>query len=489
MIKARRSNPRRPTESTKNTPVNSRWLALLVALPLVPFVLWTNPDPDLWGHLRFGLDMLRDHRLPTADPYSFTQDVPWVNHEWLHELISAGAYRIAGVAGLIILKAALVTGIFAVIGTALDEVALPLKWMVIGFSALVILPLSVTIRPQLWTVLFLAIECRMLTVGCRFWALPFLFAVWANLHGAWIVGAGVLVVHRAASIVYPQQQRRTIVLSVLLSAAATLLTPYGTTLWRSLPEAAQGARDIIEWMPLWTASPLLWIEWLIGIGLVGTGLWRGTVSGPSAIAASVLAIGGLWLVRLTPLSVIANLVIAAPQLARWAPVPARDRYASRWGLVAVWTMVVATLALSLRPSARCLTIEGHWAPDLTAAEVLKTNSGGKLVVPLRWGDYAIWRLAPNLKVSIDGRREVHSEQSTREAFAVETGAAVGLAALERWRPDYVWLGAESMTTKTWLITHGYRIDFDGPRSYVAVRQDLPVLQGSSGVQHRCFPGP
>ena len=139
MIEARRSDLASHVKSPKNAPVNPRWLALFVALPFVPFVLWTNSDPDLWGHLRFGLDILRDHRLPTVDPYSFTQDVSWVNHEWLHELISASTYHVGGVAGMILLKVAIVTATLAVIGRALEEVALPLKWTVIVFSAIVML--------------------------------------------------------------------------------------------------------------------------------------------------------------------------------------------------------------------------------------------------------------------------------------------------------------------------------------------------------------
>jgi hypothetical protein len=61
-------------------------------------------DPDLWGHVRFGLDILRDASIPPSDPYSFTSDRVWVNHEWLAEVITADAFRLAGNPGLIALK-------------------------------------------------------------------------------------------------------------------------------------------------------------------------------------------------------------------------------------------------------------------------------------------------------------------------------------------------------------------------------------------------
>jgi hypothetical protein len=52
-------------------------------------ILPTRADPDLWGNLRFGLDILRTWSLPTADPYSFTSDIPWINHSWFPQVVMA----------------------------------------------------------------------------------------------------------------------------------------------------------------------------------------------------------------------------------------------------------------------------------------------------------------------------------------------------------------------------------------------------------------
>ena len=191
-------------------------------------------DPDLWGHTRFGLDILHN-QLPTIDPYSFTQDVPWVNHEWLHEAISALAYLVAGNAGLIMLKAVLVLTTIALIGTAISAAALPVQWIAMATTIVGLMPLLVTIRPQLWTGLFIAILCKILVAGCGFWLLPFLFLVWRMVHGGWIVGAGVLVVWAATTWLFDRKRLSVRVIGPLLaSAVATLATPYGFTLWRFL---------------------------------------------------------------------------------------------------------------------------------------------------------------------------------------------------------------------------------------------------------------
>src|SRR5215470_5357152 len=85
-------------------------------------------DPDLWGHLRFGLDTIHSGRLSTIDPYSFTQDVPWINHEWLSEALMGAAYTAAGPFGLVFLKAAQLICVFALMVTALRHADYGRRW-------------------------------------------------------------------------------------------------------------------------------------------------------------------------------------------------------------------------------------------------------------------------------------------------------------------------------------------------------------------------
>jgi hypothetical protein len=468
------------------------WLVLVRVLPLALFALATDADPDLWGHLRFGLDILRDRRLTSIDPYSFTQDVPWINHEWLHELISAGAYQLGGTTGLIMLKCLLVAAAIATIGTALAEISLPLQWSGLALAMLGTFPLFVTVRPQLWTVLFLSVECRILTTRRGFLALPILFAFWANLHGGWIVGAAVLALWSMTTLVWEPRTSRAMVITLLVaSVAATLITPYGTTLWRFLAATAHGSRDIVEWMPLWDTPPVFWLPWLLSVALIAACARHQRIPVPDLAVAAALSAGGIWILRMSPLSVVANVVIAGPALARWKPIADRERGTSRWMTVAILTAALDACILAVVPSARCIAIRGDRKPDVTAAETLGLNGAhGRLVTSFGWGEYAIWHLAPSLTVSIDGRREtIYSEQTIRQQLGVEDGSAEGLAYLAATRPEYVWLSAKSTKTQAWLIDNGYRIDLNRAQSYVAVRQDLPVLGPVAIVEGGCFPGP
>src|SRR5262245_34491639 len=97
--------------SLRATPLTLCRVTLWSFLALV--VTTTIADADLWGHLRFGLDMLASKALHTTDPYSFTADRPWVNHEWLSELLMGISYNLFGSTGLGVLKVAAIGVVLA----------------------------------------------------------------------------------------------------------------------------------------------------------------------------------------------------------------------------------------------------------------------------------------------------------------------------------------------------------------------------------------
>ena len=76
----------------------------LVIISLFIFVFSNNMvDPDLWGHLKFGQDILTKLAVPKYDFYSYSSYVAkWIDHEWLSELILYVIFRFTKGAGLII---------------------------------------------------------------------------------------------------------------------------------------------------------------------------------------------------------------------------------------------------------------------------------------------------------------------------------------------------------------------------------------------------
>lgn len=445
-------------------------------------------DPDLWGHLRFGLDTIRDRRLESVDPYSFTSDIPWINHEWLSEVATGAAYLAGGTAGLWLLKTALVAGSFVLLALGLRRVAEPARWRLLTVAMLSTAPIASTLRPQLWTVLFLSVLLVTRTwptirIGILW---PVLFALWANLHGGWIVGLGVLGAS-SAGLLLDRADRRTYLpfwgVSILC-VAATLLTPYGLDLWRFICGTVGLGRDIEEWRAVWERDYSALALWLMVAATVVVTLRRTGWSWTALLPVLMLGIASVKVMRLIGLFGLSAAVLLGT---RW---PDRPRVRLQRAALAI-LLLVALIPASVvsMSSVRCLPITGYWAPDLVAASALSNNHvHGRLMVPFNWGQFAIWHFSPRLKVSMDGRREtVYSAGRLEEQVALDRGDPSIVRFIRDERPEYVWLPLpESAALIPVLQAEGYRQDVQTPRSTILVRRDLEVLVPTTTISG-CFP--
>lgn len=467
--------------------------ALLLALATV-----TTADSDLWGHLRFGLDTIETHTLPSVDPYSFTQDLPWINHEWLSELVMGMAWMIGGSAGLAVLKGALVAVALFLVWRALSRVNLGAQFVIFAAVAASTAPVARTLRPQLWTLLCLTLLCRVLVERrARYW-LPPMFALWANMHGGWVVGLGVLAAWTAAETVVSRRLDIGAIAVAVASLLATLLTPYGWRLWAFLASTVRMGRDITEWQPLWNVPPLDVLPWLMAVAAAAWLIWRSPRDlWPRITVVAMLAYASARVVRIVPLFVAcAAILLADAMAARWPrPVgrPLMDR--SPYDRLAAAVIAIATLAGAgwvATTSMRCIGVETPRAADSEAMRVLRGAPPGRVVTFFDWGEYAIWHVGPAVRVSMDGRREtVYSDARLEEHAAILDGRPDGLATLAAWRPEYVWLPATSARTRDWLVAQGYRIEHASDRSFVAVRPDLPPIAPAPPAPPSataCFPG-
>ena len=164
---------------------------LVIWAVLLSVLSYTVADPDLWGNVRFGVDILNQHGLPAVDPYSFTSDRPWVNHEWLAETGMAAAYLAAGPAGLSILKLLLLVTTFGLIWREIASRGVPpiAQDVLLALCIFGCLTLTKTLRPQTFSLLLftgLLVGLRRIEdgrSGLRWWLLPVVMAIWANLHG------------------------------------------------------------------------------------------------------------------------------------------------------------------------------------------------------------------------------------------------------------------------------------------------------------------
>ena len=438
------------------------------------------------------MDMITDRRVtPALEPYAFTDDKPWINHEWMSELAMGLAYRTGGPMGLMVLKAVLALVMMRLLWGSLAPSSSS-RWGWMALAAWGILPLVWSLRPQIWSGIALVIVCRLLTArrDKAIWFLPVIFAIWVNLHGGWIVGGAVLAAWTLVAWIQRSQARWTLLTAGALCLAATLLNPYGPGMWMFLLETVRVGREhIVEWQPIWTAGVLQIVLWFVPILVIVSSLrGRERPSVPTLFVLLLLAVLAARVTRLGPIFTLATAVLLGSRSKEWngAP-PERQTVLVIIDGLAVAAAVLVGTALGAIP--HCISTAYRNSPDATAAEALRGRSG-RLVTLFGWGEYALWHFGPALQVSIDGRREtIYSDAVIREQLAIADGSAPAAGALVRLAPDYVWLPSRSVVTANWLKNHGYVEDVRTERSFVARRSDLPPLAAWNGEPTGCFPGP
>jgi hypothetical protein len=263
-------------------------------------------DPDLWGHLRFGLDTVASGHLPITDPYSFTQDVPWINHEWLSEVTLALSYRAGGMARNAAAQGDRPRG--RVSGARTPHHKHPSATTLVAAGgrhhrrrAGGAHDAAADVDAALHSAVVARAQSRWLL------AIPLLFALWANLHGGWIVGLGIGGLWLVGRVIDERSFRASLLEAVAVAAglAATLVNPYGWRLWWFLLTTVRPSRAIGEWRPAWEQSDataaLLWAAIVLVIVMPTMVRRRASIAWAGALPVMWLGVMGLFVVRLVPL--------------------------------------------------------------------------------------------------------------------------------------------------------------------------------------------
>lgn len=419
-----------------------RWGAvwgLFVVSSGLYFLSDNEADNDLWIHVRIGLDVLASG-IPRVDHYSYTvAGGPWIDHEWLLHALFGGLYRVGGGAALLLFKLGVGAATLAVLArsVARRSASVHVRGAVLVLAAAV-LARGFAVRPQVVTYLGIALLWAFLDDEPRRdsplrWLLVPVFALWANLHGGVLLGMAMTGL--SAAWLLPSRPAEGLRLGAVVAlsvVAAVAFNPYGLAyagyVWREL-----GApHPITEWQPVSLAAAhasffVAAIVFLVALPFVRE--WRRR--GWEATLAVLLLAAALLQQRHTPVFALC----AAPVMAEGL-----DHLAARLGALARWRLsqgaqnaLVAAIAIialgQIAATAQRLwrdRLQIVFAPEeypvAAVQRLAAAGAAGNLALPLEWGGYSLWHLAPRIKVSLDGRfATVYPHDVVEENFAFFSG--------------------------------------------------------------------
>lgn len=412
-------------------------------------------DPDLWGHTLYGIRAWDQGVLAeSTDPFSYTAPgARWINHEWLTELQLGLIWTHFGNCGLWLWRNLLVLVVFACVAAELirQRANLAASTLLLLYGAECLSQFVIFVRPQVPTLAIFTLTLLILkrhadrAARWEIWALPFLMALWTNLHGGFLAGLGVIGLYAAVDIVTHLRsgwrwKYETIALPAvaLLAGLATFVSPYGYHLHLMLWEHLATEQFVVEWQPLWAArqAPTYYVPLvLLGLALPFSRRWTWT----DGLVLLVIGSQALSHIRHVSLLATACLILLPGPLSESLPRLFRHltsvlQQPRRWP-VRVLLVGIATGLLVVLQVRSTVDMWRHglkpWnvgvesrspvpGMPVRAVTFLKREKlAGNLLTDYGWAQFVFWH-APDFKLAFDGRyRTVYSSQLESEFLSFQ----------------------------------------------------------------------
>lgn len=453
-------------------------------------------DGDTGWHIRAGQWILRNHRFPTEDLFSYSRPhAEWFAWEWLSDVLLAGVHRYLGLAGVTLGGAVLIAATSAVL---LGYLLWHRVHILVGIVVMLVAGSASTIhwlaRPHLFTYLLFPISLWLLDAdrrspGRRVWLLAPLAALWTNLHGGFLILPATLGCYTLGALVGRDRPgARRYALLTLAAAALTLINPYT---WRlHLHIARYLSSDFIRNRVMEFQSPdfrgesMLAYELLLVTGLILIPrLWR-RGEHATALLLVALAHASLGSVRHVLLYVLAAAPVVARELTgllsrsenEWLRALARvgsggggprRLRAPLYGLAAV--ALAAVLFRAGGPAWQVPDFPKQKFPLAALAVADKISLGARMFTSDQWADYMIYRYWPARRVFIDGRSDFYGPALGAQYLDALTAQHGWEQIFAQYRFDVALLPAEWPLATVLKAHPGWRLDYDDGQALLLSR--------------------
>jgi len=428
------------------------WLVVVLGAIGVMELAQVPSAVDLAYHLKVGELIVAERAVPRTDVLAWTTaGRPWLDQNWGAQLALYGIWRLGGFPLVTVANALCTVAAWGLVAAACRRRTANLR-LIAGavLAGYVAAAAAFSARPQMFSMLLFAAELYLLeTARTRprvALAIPLLMLLWANVHGAFVVGVGLLVIEVAAAIW--RRDRPGAVRYLLVTAAslaALLVNPWGVRVLGyavSFPANPTVTGIVAEWGPATLRQPAGALI-LVAIGVLVVALVR--APSPERVPEQLLRMAllaglAMWAMRAGAWFGLA-LPVALCALAR--PAPTRPAGAER-GVPVLSGLVLAVLAVMLvmaspplRQAMPGSRPELRAAPAATATWLAANPQPGRMFNYQPWGSYLEFRLGPRVQVAFDSRVELPSADSWSDYHAVVTGRWDAERLLDEWRVGHV----------------------------------------------------
>jgi hypothetical protein len=518
----------------------------LLFVALLGLLVFTNLSVRLLGdagigwHIRTGQLILAAHAIPRVDPFSSSMTgQPWFAWEWLYDTLVGWLDTAAGLNAVVLLTAGIIATVFSWTFRLLvrrgTNILLALVLVLLAASAAMI---HFFARPHvvswLFTMLwFWALESSEKESKSReqssflLWLLPSTMLVWVNVHGGFLVGFVLLAIYcftaalawlrlnfkltegdfeEALQNIRTRRRLRTLTLAGILSAAITVLNPYGFKLHIHIYRYLSN-RFLMNHIDEFQSPNFHYVAQKCFAGLVLLTLVALAATKRKPTLSQLLVVffavySGLYASRDIPVSSLLLILIIGPSLS-----DAMESLASRFGRRGARAEPPKSSYSSpflLRMKAIELSLQGHIWPiaafvfacfvaahggnfggtrlmdahfdskrfPAAAVNYLEThNVHGPLLSPDAWGGYLIYRLYPREKVVIDDRHDFYGETFLKSYLKMTHLEPGWDGFLNQYQPECIIVPNESALANILAETAGWQpIYSDGvARVFVRVR--------------------
>lgn len=417
---------------------------------------------DFWMHLAAGRYMVQTQSIPLTDPFTYTAGPsPWVNDWWLSQVLFYLLYTNFGPWALILLKAFLITILWALIlKLALDS----------GLELFITIPLillgalagqeSWGTKPHFFTFFFFALTYYVLSKSREPdspipWTLVPLFAVWANLHPGYPAGLllillfileqGQKIFSSAGQEKNPWRKMVPFLLFGGGTVVACFFTPFGLKgFWQPFLHAKD--TGLLKFLGEWASPQFLYsafypFELLLLLLLAMLALSPYRLSCFELLSLILFGHMALQSFRHIPFFAVAVMLPLGKAIMEFG----RENFRRQAAVQIILSLSVLLFLFSSpvwkdsKKSGflRELQENPQYLP-IKAVKILHDSQiPGPLFCTYSWNGYEVWALQDKYKVFIDGRSLLYPQQVIRDYLQIQESSYLWEPTLKKYQINVI----------------------------------------------------